>query len=172
MYPAAHIVVASGAAWCAELVARRSLGSPEAESGAVFDYRLVAAGSWLPDAIDKPLAWFILRGIVEDNHLLGHTLVFGLALAAPALFLAWQGHAALLSVASGVLMHRLCDPMWPEMETVLWPLYGLEFQHWTGGPGFVYYLLPEIIAVAVLLAVLRHNWRRDELYGLICRGKI
>ena len=108
MYPVAHIVVASGAAWSAERAVRRLFrsraaaeGAQAAAAGSLFDYRLVAAGSWLPDAIDRPLAWLIIADHVEDDHLLAHTLVFGLVLAVPALYLAWRGQSGLISLTAG-----------------------------------------------------------------------
>jgi hypothetical protein len=175
MYPVAHIVVASGAAWTAERVASRILGKANSfadiERPSLFDYRLVAAGSWLPDAIDKPLAWFILRGRVEDDHLLGHTLLFGLLLALPGLILAWRGQAALISIASGVLIHRLCDPTWPEIDTLIWPLNGWTFEHSTT-PYFGIYMLLEILAAIVIYFVIRRIWRRDRIWSLLYFGEI
>jgi hypothetical protein len=178
MYPVAHIVVASGAAWGAERAVRRILRSRLADgdakpagSGSVFDYRLVAIGSWLPDAIDKPLAWFIIADRVEDDHLLAHTLAFGLVLAVPALYLAWWGRNTLISLTAGVMAHRLCDPMWSEPESVLWPFYGWTFHHSTT-PYFAIYLALEVLAGAALFVVLRRVWLRDRMWPLVLDGQI
>ena len=178
MYPVAHIVVASGAAWGAERLVRRLFRSqsgtatdyPVVETGSLFDYRLVALGALLPDAIDKPLAWFVLRGHVEDDHLVAHTHTFALALAIPGLYLAWRGQSALISVASGVIAHRLCDPMWPETDHLLWPLNGWTFQHSTT-PYFSIYMLLEIAAATVLFLVLRRIWLRDRILCAAVRGR-
>src|SRR6266508_5355986 len=106
MYPVAHIVVASGAAWGAERVVWRAfrgaaLSAPKQRAGAnrrsLFDYRLVALGALLPDIIDKPLAWFILGNRVEDNHLFAHTFLFGLIAAFPGLNLASRGNPLIIS---------------------------------------------------------------------------
>jgi len=178
MYPVAHLVVASGAAWSAERAVRRLFrsraaaeGAQAAAAGSLFDYRLVAAGSWLPDAIDRPLAWLIIADHVEDDHLLAHTLVFGLVLAVPALYLAWRGQSGLISLTAGVMAHRLCDPMWPEPHTVLWPFYGWTFQHSTT-PYFAIYLLLEGLAAAALIVVLRRLWLRDRLWLLVFDAQI
>ena len=179
MYPVAHIVVASGAAWSAERVVRQLRRRPavvpntriSADTGTLFDYRLVALGALLPDIIDKPLAWFILGDRVEDDHLLAHTLAFGLVLAIPALYLAWRGQNGLISLTVGVLAHRLCDPMWPEPETALWPLYGWTFHHSTT-PYFWIYLFLEILAAVIVVRVLRQLWRRDRMWSLINEGCI
>lgn len=178
MYPVAHIVAASGACWGAERMAWRLFGGkdmtrtgPDPNRPSLFDFRLVAVGSWLPDAIDKPLAWFILRNVVEDDHLLGHTLFFGVVLAVPGVYLAWRGERALLGIASGVLMHRLCDPIWPEISTVIWPLNGWAFEHSTT-PYFGIYMLLELLSAAVLFVVIRRLWRRDQMCSLISRGEI
>jgi len=177
MYPVAHIVAASGAA---ERVAWRlfrrqgagaAIGQAEASRPSLFDFRLVALGSWLPDMIDKPLSWFILRWFVEDDHLLAHTLLFAVVLAVPALYLACQGKPSLISLSSGVIMHRLCDPIWPEPETILWPVYGWTFRHSTGPP-FAYYLLLEIAGAAILWVVLRRLWKRDRIWRLLSDGQI
>lgn len=180
MYPIAHIVAASGAAWGAERVAWRlfrpsragaASGPGEPSRRSLFDFRLVALGSWLPDMIDKPLSWFILRWVVEDDHLFAHTLLFASMLAIPALYFAWRGKASQISLSSGVIMHRLCDPIWPETETVLWPVYGWTFRHSTGPP-FVYYLLLEIAGAAILWVVLRQLWKRDRICRPLSEGQI
>ena len=180
MYPVAHVVVASGGAWSAERVVRRlfrsghenqTAGPVGTETGSLFDYRLVAAGSWLPDAIDKPLAWFFLRSTVEDDHLIAHTLLFSLVLAIPALYLAWRGERGLISLTAGVMIHRLCDPMWPEPETVLWPFYGWTFRHSTT-PYFPIYLLLELLAGAALFVLLRRLWFRGRMWLLLGAGQI
>ena len=137
----------------------------------MFDYRLVAAGSCLPDAIDRPLAWLIIADHVEDDHLLAHTLVFGLVLAVPALYLAWRGQSGLISLTAGVMAHRLCDPMWPEPGTVLWPFYGWTFHHSTT-PYFAIYLLLEVLAGVALFVVVRRLWLRDRMWLLVFHGQI
>jgi len=180
MYPMAHIAVAGGAAWGAERVVRRLAhprrrGAPseraEATAGASFDYRLVALGALLPDMIDKPLAWWFLADRLEDDHLVAHTLLFAYALAIPALYLAWRGERRLISVSAGMIVHRLCDPMWRETDTLLWPFNGWTFHHSTG-PDFAIYLVLELAAGAALLVVLRRLWLRDRVWRLISSGQI
>ena len=99
MYPVAHVVVASGAAWTAERVVRRlyrrqgmdtSNEQVNANTGSLFDYRLVALGAWLPDIIDKPLAWWILNDGAYE-HAFAHSLLFAAILTLPGLFFARRG---------------------------------------------------------------------------------
>jgi len=180
MYPIAHVVVASGAAWSAERVVRRlfrrqpaGAGNAQlrASNGSLFDYRLVALGALMPDMIDKPLAWWFLADRLEDDHLVAHTLLFWLVLAIPAMYLAWRGERSLISVAAGVVAHRLCDPMWNEGDTLIWPLSAWTFDHSTG-PDFATYLVMELAAAAALLVVLRRLWLRDRMFLLFSAGQI
>jgi LexA-binding, inner membrane-associated putative hydrolase len=173
MYPIAHVVVACGAAYVAEQALRQRQARARHTETAVggFDYRLVALGALLPDIIDKPLAWFLLFDRVEDDHLLAHTLIFGIVLAVAGLILASRGDWRLASIAFGVLLHRLCDPIWPELSTVLWPLYGWNFEH-SESVYFAAYAVLEVLATAVLVVVLRRLWLRDRLSALISDGRI
>jgi hypothetical protein len=131
----------------------------------------VALGALLPDIIDKPLAWWFLADRVDDDHLLAHTLLFTIVLAAGGIFLARRGDWRLASIAAGVLLHRLCDPIWPELSTVLWPLYGWHFQHSTG-LGLAVYLPLEVVAAAVLLVSFRRLWLRGRVSVLLSTGQI
>jgi inner membrane protein len=173
MYPVAHVVVACGAAYAAEQAVRRwKAPSTRLEPAPPsFDYRLVALGALLPDIIDKPLAWWLLSDRVEDDHLVAHTLLFALVLAVPAIYLAWRRDWRLASVAFGVLLHRLCDPFWPELSTFLWPLYGWNFEH-SESVAFEAYATLEVAAVAVLVIVVRRLWQRDRMYQFLSAGQI
>ena len=182
MYPVAHIVVASGAAWGAERVVWRAFrgadkAAPKQRAGAnrrsLFDYRLVALGALLPDIIDKPLAWFVLGDRVEDNHLFAHTLLFGLIFALPGLYLARRGNPWLVSLACGVIVHVLCDPVLREPRTLLWPLYGWSFDSTYGkGNGLPVNLTLDLVLGSLGLFVLRGQWRNGRLLDLALWGEI
>jgi hypothetical protein len=182
MYPAGHIVVATGVAWGAERVARRFLPRRVAVAASLpaavnatslFDYRLVAAGAWLPDAIDKPLGWWILND-PQFEHSFAHSLLFVWVLALPALFLARRGNRLLLSLAFGTAMHILCDPIPRAPEILFWPLYGWSFDVQLGYAFDVPFDLlkwdPAFAALAAI--VLLRLWHRDRLSGLFWRGRL
>ena len=75
-----------------------------------IDYRLVAAGTNLPDLIDKPLGIYLLGRQLGSGRIYGHTLLFGLSLVDLPLDL---GHALVpeLIVGSGL-------PCWRAAEDV------------------------------------------------------
>lgn len=181
MYPIAHVVVASGAAWSGERLVWRSFrrrgggtkAQTEVDRPSLFDYRFVALGALLPDVIDKPLAWFVLGDRVADNHLLAHTLLFGLALGLPGLYLARQGNPWLVSLACGVIAHLICDPIIREPRTLLWPLYGWTFHSTYGkGNGLPINLTLDVVLGSLALFVLWRRRRAGRLWGLALWGEI
>jgi len=182
MYPVAHVVVASGAAWSAEWVVCRFVtfgrnearnAGAEAAPGSGFDYRFVALGALLPDIVDKPLAWFILGDRVEDNHLFAHTLLFGLIAAFPGLYLARRGNPILISLACGVIVHLLCDPVLREPRTLLWPLYGWTFHSTYGkGNGLPVNLTLDLVLGSLGLFILWRQWRAGRLWDLALWGDL
>jgi len=87
------------------------------------------------------------------------------------MYLGWRGERGPISVAAGVVAHRLCDPMWREADTLLWPLNGWTFHHSTG-PDFAIYFILELAAGAALLFVLRSLWLRDRMSLLVSAGQI
>ncbi|HEV8573439.1 MAG TPA: metal-dependent hydrolase [Dehalococcoidia bacterium] len=182
MYPVAHVVVASGAAWSVERVVWRlfrrggacAKSEPnEANRPSLFDYRFVALGALLPDLIDKPLAWFILGDRVEDNHLLAHTMLFGLILALPGLYLTSRGNPWLISLACGVIVHLFCDPVLREPRTLAWPLYGTTFHSTYGkGNGLPINLTPDFVLGSLGMVVLWRLWKAGRMWELVLWGKI
>ena len=182
MYPVAHVVMASGAAWGVERVVwrvfRRRGSRPENEQPApqlssLFDYRFVALGALLPDIIDKPLAWFILGDRVEDNHLFAHTMLFGLILALPGLYPASRGNPWLISLACGVIVHLFCDPVLREPRTLAWPLYGTTFHSTYGkGNGLPVNLTLDFVLGSFGLVVLWRQWRAGRSWDLVLWGKV
>lgn len=183
MYPIAHIVAATGAAWSAERVARRVLRRQEAtarqkeqaraNSWSLFDYRLVALGAWLPDIIDKPLGWWVLDDGAYE-HSFAHSLLFATILTLPGLFFARRGDRRLLSIAFGDVMHLLCDPVMRAPQILLWPLLGWTFE---GGFGYavpiaVNLMTLDAVVGAMAAVVLLRLWHRDRLRALLQWGRL
>jgi len=182
MYPIAHIVVASGAAWSAERVVRRLFrrqpaGAASAQLGAstgsLFDYRLVALGALLPDIIDKPLAWFILDDPAYE-HSFAHSLLFAAILILPGLSVARRGDRRLLSLAFGDTMHLLCDPVMRTPEKLFWPLLGWSFDGRLGYAIDVPFDMRKLepILAAIATVVLLRLWYCDRLRALLHLGRL
>ena len=181
MYPAGHIVVATGVAWGAERFARRLIprrpNAPneraQASAGSLFDYRLVALGAWLPDIIDKPLGWWILDD-PSYEHSFAHSLLFVWILTLPGLIFARRSDRRLLSLAFGDAMHVLCDPVMRAPEVFFWPLYGWSFDVRLGYAFEVPFDLlrwdPAFAAFAAV--ILLRLWQRDRLRGLVFSGRL
>jgi hypothetical protein len=180
-----HITVAGGAVWAVERFLRQrstrsraigdaaghsaSSGEPALRTDAV-DYRLVALGALLPDLIDKPLAWFLLRGAFKDDHVFGHTLLLPALLLVPGVYLARRGDWRLLSLGVATLTHVLVDPVLTYPKTLFWPLLGLEFPR-TKGFASGYQPWIEAVVAAALLALMlsrryRPRWRRLLVTGV------
>jgi LexA-binding, inner membrane-associated putative hydrolase len=154
-------------------VPRETGKAAQPSDGSLFDYRFVALGALLPDIIDKPLAWFILGDRVEDNHLFAHTMLFGMLLAVPGLYLASRGNPILISLACGVFTHLFCDPVLREPRTLLWPLYGWTFHSTYGkGNGLPVNLTLDFVLGSLGLLVLWRVWRAGRLWDLALCGEI
>src|SRR5574341_450081 len=109
MYPIAHMGIAVGGVWAGERLSRRLARRARAESSTTaIDYRLVALGALVPDAIDKPL--YRLTSIPSE-HTIGHTLLFSLALIAAGALLARRGEPRVFWLGLGSLSHPLVDPV-------------------------------------------------------------
>lgn len=91
------------------------------------DYRIVLLGSILPDIIDKPV-WFLLTNFTGEALISGrgyaHTLVFNLVLLAGGLVLIKYGKPWLLVMSLCSFGHIICDQIWNNPATVLWPMLG------------------------------------------------
>ncbi|HVL48241.1 MAG TPA: metal-dependent hydrolase [Candidatus Thermoplasmatota archaeon] len=90
----------------------------------------LAVGAMLPDAIDKPLGHWILDW--GTGRLIGHSLVFLLALAVAAWVARSRGSpraaGVALALVLGTATHLVFDQMWATPEVLLWPLFG-PFPH-------------------------------------------
>lgn len=149
MYPLGHIVSACGAVWAgSRLLDRTRLGEaafPQVAQGPAqatgqlpasgrrpgsladaIDYRLVAFGGLIPDLIDKPLLWVILRDFESGGHHLGHGLLLALALLVAGLLLLARGDIRLLLVGAGDLLHVLFDSVSHVPHSLLWPFFEID----------------------------------------------
>ncbi|MEX1254302.1 MAG: metal-dependent hydrolase [Dehalococcoidia bacterium] len=193
MYPLSHITFACGVVWAGSRLIERArpgqdaqtlatpalepLRSPSAAEGHdahTIDYRLVAFGALLPDLIDKPLGWIFLRKFFRANdHLFGHTLLFGSALVLAGLLQrSRSGDARLLTVGAGALAHLPCDPVTRMPQTVFWPLMGWSFLPKARGAGIIVNCLIEVGSACVLLLIGRSLSREDRLDPLLDEGRI
>jgi inner membrane protein len=93
-----------------------------------IDYRVVLFGAILPDLIDKPIGRIFFEEQFQNSRLIGHTLLFSLALLL-MIQMILRGAAArrwfILPIAC--MLHLVLDAMWSEPVTFFWPLFGTEF---------------------------------------------
>lgn len=151
--------------------------------GNLIDIRLLLAGAFLPDIIDKPLGQFFFRETISNGRILAHTLLFLILITVIALYL-YRSRAQrwLLVLAFGTLVHLILDQMWLAPETMLWPLLGSAFERHDITnylPGLLNTLLtnpevyvPELVGAAILIWfswILLHQRR---VYSFIRYGRL
>jgi len=95
-----------------------------------FSQRILAVtaiGALLPDIIDKPIGQLIFYDYFSNNRIFSHTLFFLVVVVILTTYMYGNGHkwAPLLAIASTI--HLMLDSMWTQPHTLLWPLYGLNF---------------------------------------------
>src|SRR3954468_21149276 len=93
------------------------LGAYSVLRDARFDYRLIALGALLPDAIDAPLRH---RG-------LAHTLVFPVASLAVVMLATINRRPLrrhLIAVPIGFFAHLVLDFVWVDKSLFWWPAFG------------------------------------------------
>jgi len=161
------------------LIARYVFRDPD------MDLRLVAAGSLLPDVIDKPIGSIFFNGAFETHRLFSHTLVFPMILLVVIVAATGRGSArrrALFAVVIGAAVHLILDAAWVDYEAFLWPCFGWGFPPvadsafgpllhrmvtdplvWVGEAGGLAYL--------VFLGVKRLG-SKDEVRGFLTTGRI
>jgi hypothetical protein len=137
-----------------------------------FDFRFAAAGALLPDLIDKPLAWFLVRSL-PDDHAVGHTLWLPLSLLAVGLaLLPRAGGIALMLLGLGALTHLLVDPVNAHPRTLFWPLFGTTFPDVRG----YLFVLPITIEITLIclgvLALRRSRPLRERISDFINKGAL
>jgi len=107
----------------------RGISSWPASLASRIDARLLLIGSLLPDIIDKPVGWVFFRDTFSNGRIYGHTLLFLIVITLGGLYLYWRRHKTwLLALSFGTFTHLILDLMWRAPKTLLWPLYGWQFE--------------------------------------------
>lgn len=97
--------------------------NPAADS-IYLDYRLVLAGSMLPDVIDKCILFFLSGEKFSSGRMFAHTFLFTMLLIALGLVvLNTYRKSWVLVLAACCLFHQLLDIMWKQLNIFLWPVY-------------------------------------------------
>ena len=95
-----------------------------------MDLRLVAAGSLLPDVIDKPIGSIFFNGTFETHRLFSHALLFPVVLLFGVVAATRRGSTLrkpLIAVVIGAVVHLILDAAWVDSEAFLWPFFGWDF---------------------------------------------
>ncbi len=119
------MAAACGTAWLARNAGRSDTQEPGPFMGRI-DYRAVAFGALLPDIVDKPIVWFILRESVLGGHHVGHSLLFSLVLLVSGIAVAAKGDNRLLLIAFGAITHITFDSMTHVPWSILYPFVELN----------------------------------------------
>lgn len=114
-----------------------------------IDYRIVLAGSLLPDIIDKPLWLFTATAIFPSGRAYAHTLLFNLVIFICGLVLLRYGKSLLLILSAGSFIHIVLDRIWDSPVILFWPLLGP---------------LPEEETVGWPVAILKALFSSPEVY--------
>jgi len=148
-----------------------------------IDVRLLLIGSLLPDIVDKPLGTYFLRDSLSSGKIFCHTLVFLLVITLTGLYL-YRGHGKiwLLTLSFGTFTHLICDQMWGNLHTLLWPAYGFAFKrdeisHWI--QNILYGLhsdpriyVPELIGMLILIWFALTLMHRRKFQALLRNGQV
>jgi len=95
-----------------------------------MDLRWVAAGSLLPDVLDKPIGALFFNDIFGTHRLWAHALLFPVLLLFGSILATRRAGAlrkGLIGLVIGMFIHLLLDGAWVDPEAFLWPLFGFEF---------------------------------------------
>ena len=158
-------------------------GLPRAIKGWIsrLDYRLVIAGSILPDIIDKPVSLLFGNTATLSGRDYAHTLLFTLVLLIGGLVLLRYKRSWLLTISLSSVIHLILDQMWSYSVILFWPLLGplpgAETIGWTSDRLFnmltipeIY--IPEIIGLVILMLMLYRLVKKKSLTGFIRGGAI
>lgn len=178
MFPLGHLGVTAA---FGEFLARRGHYVP------YVDFRFLVFGGFLPDLIDKPLAFAFSLG----GRTIGHSLIFNVSLS--LLLLLWFLHTpgngpersarrVVTVLAIGSWTHLILDRIWEQPWAFLWPFLGLGPPEYVPGQYLElplhlqgpYIILGEVIGfVIVLVMSLRYGlYRKSNLVRAIRTGKL
>lgn len=172
MLPLGHMVAGCGGAWLVKQGVGERSPNPLARLFDSIDYRFVAIGAVLPDLVDKPLIWFILRDTeTYGGHHFGHSLVFALGLLLLGSAVGALGENRVFLLAIGALSHVLLDSVTRVPWSLLYPFIEVEADR--------YGLLPrvtdtgiEIVLLALLLWAVSRAEGRRWLLRLVREGRV
>ncbi len=105
------------------------------------DVRFILIGSLLPDIIDKPIGHILLASSIGYGRLLGHTLLFVLALTAIGIFMHGRRRDSALCLSFATFLHLMEDQMWNFPAVLFFPLCGFDIPHHTIYPHWYDYFL-------------------------------
>ncbi len=130
-----------------------------------LDYRLLVAGSLLPDLVDKPVGLFLFEEVFHSGRIMAHTLLFSLVLLGFGLWRYRRVGAGLFSLGVGSTLHLILDGMWGDPAVLWWPIMGWGLTgDWTGSfltKMWLSFLTPWVFATEVLggLVLSHFLWR-------------
>jgi inner membrane protein len=150
-----------------------------------MDIRVLLIGSLLPDIIDKPLGYIILRETVSYGRIFCHSMLFLMIIVFVGIYLCQKYKKNwLLVISFGIFTHLIFDQMWFAPHILLWPLYGWSFPQ--GNPDILLWMedmlielltnpgtyVPEIVGTLVLLIFLWQLIKSKSLVSFISRGRL
>jgi inner membrane protein len=146
-----------------------------------IDYRMVIAGSILPDIIDKPIFLIFGDKIILSGRDYAHTLLFNLSLLVIGLILIRYKKSWLLVISLASFMHLILDRIWECPVVLLWPLLGpitgeetagWVYERWYSIFTIPSVYIPEIIGLVILTAFLYKLIRNKRITKFIISGII
>ena len=164
------MAAACGTAWLARDVGRNDTPRSGLLMGRI-DYRAAAFGSLLPDLIDKPLVWFILRDSDLGGHHVGHSLLFSLLLLAIGFAAAVRGDNRMLLVAFGSITHIVYDSVTHVPWSILYPFVELDVPN-TGFLLRATNVAGEVVGVLVLVFFFTRPRARERALLFVREGRI
>ena len=170
MYPLGHMAGACGTAWIVRKARRGDALTSRLLMGRI-DYRAVAFGSLLPDLVDKPLVWFILRGSARGGHHAGHSLLFALLLLVAGLVGAARGDNRALLIAFGAITHIGYDSVTHVPWSLLYPFVELDVPH-NEILLRVTNIAGEVVVLFALVFLLGRPWARERMSQFIREGRL
>ena len=121
-----------------------------------IDIRILLVGSLLPDIIDKPIGHWLFKEYFSNGRIFSHTLLFFILITILGVFYyKYFSKTWFLFMSFGVFMHLILDEMWLTPKTLLWPIFGLEFErinltNWIGGMWHRFFTDPAVYVPELL----------------------
>lgn len=118
-----------------------------------FDYRLIAVGALLPDALDA----------VVGQRALAHTLAFAVGALALVMLLTMNRRPVrkrLIAIPIGLLAHLVLDFVFAQQQLFWWPAFG-SWRSFALLPPPIVLVVRELIGLGVALQIVRRFGLRD-----------